>query len=74
VVIQLGPRCHFTVFLLDVGLDTMASSPREVGAAPRLPRDSGSSAEPIFFIFLRLKDFKHLSLLNARDPTTFTVW
>jgi hypothetical protein len=52
----------------------MASSPREVGAAPRFIRDSGSSANPFIIMLLRFKDLKYLTLLNARDPATYIVW
>jgi hypothetical protein len=52
----------------------MTSSAREVGAAPRLPRDSGSYADLVISTLFRFKDIKHLTFLNARDPTTFIVW
>jgi hypothetical protein len=39
-----------------------------------LYRDAGSGDVPVASSLLRFKDFKHLTLRNAKDPTTFLVW
>jgi hypothetical protein len=52
----------------------MVSSPGEVGDATELCRDSGSCVVPTVSSILRFKNFNDLTLLNAKDPTTFIVW
>jgi hypothetical protein len=52
----------------------MVSSPGEASAAPKLSRDHDSFVVPTVSTLLRFKDFKHLTLMNAGDPTTLIVW
>jgi hypothetical protein len=44
------------------------------GDTDGLYRDAGSGDVHVASSLLRFKDFKHLTLKNARDPTTFLVW
>jgi hypothetical protein len=44
------------------------------GDTAGLYRDVGSGDVPTASTLLRFKDFKHLTLRNAKDPTSFLVW
>jgi hypothetical protein len=44
------------------------------GDTAGLCRDDGSGDVPAASSLLRFKDFKHLTLKNAKDPTAFSIW